>query len=64
MWNSEHHGYYNQLLSLFDHAVTEQFLRPVHRRIVLSDSHPESLVSRLLEFQPPVVEKWIDQQQI
>jgi uncharacterized protein (TIGR00730 family) len=27
-------GYYDQVLSLFDHAVAEQFLKPVHRRMV------------------------------
>jgi uncharacterized protein (TIGR00730 family) len=56
-------GYYDQLLSLFDHAVDEQFLKPVHRQIVLSDHRVESLVSRLLEYQPPLAEKWIDLQQ-
>jgi uncharacterized protein (TIGR00730 family) len=56
-------GYYDQLLSLFDHAVTEQFVKPLHRQIVLSDSCPESLVRRLIESQPPVVEKWIDLKQ-
>jgi uncharacterized protein (TIGR00730 family) len=56
-------GYYNQLLSLFDHAVEEEFLKPVHRRIVLSDISPESLVTRLLEYEPPLVEKWIDLKQ-
>lgn len=52
-------GYYDQLLSLFDHAVNEQFLQPVHRQIVLSDSNAESLVARLLAYEPPIVEKWI-----
>ncbi|MBV8812592.1 MAG: TIGR00730 family Rossman fold protein [Acidobacteriaceae bacterium] len=56
-------GYYDQLLSLFDHAVDEQFLQPVHRQMLLSDSRPESLVSRLLEYEPPLVEKWIDLRQ-
>jgi uncharacterized protein (TIGR00730 family) len=56
-------GYYDQLLSLFDHAVAEQFLKPVHRRMALSDSHPESLVSRLLEYELPLAEKWIDLKQ-
>jgi len=56
-------GYYDQLLSLFDHAEKEQFLKPVHRRIVLSDSHPETLVTRLLEHQPPLEDKWIDPRQ-
>jgi uncharacterized protein (TIGR00730 family) len=56
-------GYYDQLLSLFDHAEKEQFLKPVHRRIVVSDSRPETLVTRLLEHEPPLEDKWIDLRQ-
>ena len=56
-------GYYDQLLALFDHAVDEHFLKPIHRRILLSDARPESLVSRLLEYQLPLVDKWIDSKQ-
>jgi uncharacterized protein (TIGR00730 family) len=56
-------GYYDQLLSLFDHAVDEKFLKPTCRSMVLADSSPESLVSRLLEYDPPVVEKWIGLEQ-
>ncbi len=56
-------GYYDQLLSLFDHAVSEQFVKPVHRQIVLSDSSAESLVARLLAYDTPFVEKWINAQQ-
>jgi uncharacterized protein (TIGR00730 family) len=53
-------GYYDRLLSLFDHAVTEQFLKPAHRRIVISDSRAESLVSKLLEYDGPPIDKWMD----
>lgn len=56
-------GYYDQLLALFDHAEKERFLKPVHRRIVLSDSRPESLIKLLLENEPPLVDKWIDSKQ-
>ena len=35
-------GYYDRLLALFDHALSEQFLKPVHREMVLSDSSPEA----------------------
>ena len=37
-------GYYDHLLTLFDHALTEQFLKPVHREMVLSGDSPEALV--------------------
>src|ERR1700751_4405747 len=56
-------GFYDHLLSLFDHAVAERFLKPAHRQIVLSDSRPESLVKRLLEYEPPLLDKWIDLKQ-
>ena len=56
-------GYYNHLLKLFDHAVAEQFVKPVHRRMVLDDSDPASLVARLKGYSAPVVDKWIELQQ-
>jgi len=56
-------GYYDHLLKMFDYAVTEQFVKPAHRGIVISDSVPETLVGRLLECELPVVEKWIDRKQ-
>jgi uncharacterized protein (TIGR00730 family) len=53
-------GYYDRLLSLFDHAVTEQFVRPAHRSLVLEDSDPERLLDLFEQFQSPVLDKWID----
>jgi uncharacterized protein (TIGR00730 family) len=57
-------GYYDRLLALFDHAVAEGFLKPVHRRMVVSDHDPESLIDRLLEYEVPVANKWIDVKEI
>jgi uncharacterized protein (TIGR00730 family) len=51
-------GYYDHLLALFDHASGEEFLKPAHREMVVSDSDPERLVKRLLESDLPLVEKW------
>jgi uncharacterized protein (TIGR00730 family) len=56
-------GYYDQLLSLFDHAVAEQFLKPVHRQLVVSDSDPASLIARLLQYEVPLTDKWINLEQ-
>lgn len=53
-------GYYDRLLALFDHAVVEGFLKPVHRRMVVSDHDAQSLIDRLLEYEVPVADKWID----
>jgi uncharacterized protein (TIGR00730 family) len=52
-------GYYDALLTLFDHAVAEQFVSPAHRQMVLSDADPESLVRSMLDYNLPLVDKWI-----
>ena len=56
-------GYYDPLLALFDHAVTEQFVKPANRQMVISEISPELLVDRLLKYDVPVVSKWIGRQQ-
>ena len=56
-------GYFDRLLELFDHAVAEGFLKPAHRRIVISETCPVSLVRRLSEYEPPATEKWINRKQ-
>jgi uncharacterized protein (TIGR00730 family) len=52
-------GYFDPLLTFFDHALAEQFLRPKHHAMVLVDSNPDRLLDRLANFQPPELDKWI-----
>ena len=53
-------GYYDRLLDMFDHAEAERFIQPEHRRMVIAEDNPESLIARLLESDgKPMVEKWI-----
>jgi uncharacterized protein (TIGR00730 family) len=52
-------GYFDPLLAFFDHALSERFLRPEHRALVLVDSNPGQLLDRLATFQPPDLDKWI-----
>jgi uncharacterized protein (TIGR00730 family) len=56
-------GYYDHLLSLFDHAVAEQFVKPAHRHMVIADTSHESLVENLLQCELPLVDKWLDSSQ-
>ena len=56
-------GYYEPLLALFDHAEAEQFVKPAHRQMVISESSPQLLVERLLAYELPVVSKWIGRQE-
>jgi uncharacterized protein (TIGR00730 family) len=52
-------GYYDHLLAMFDHAERERFIKPEHRRMLIAEDRPESLVARLLEYEAPLVDKWI-----
>jgi uncharacterized protein (TIGR00730 family) len=52
-------GYYQPLLALFEHAVAEGFVRPLHRALVLSDADPDRLLDAMSRFVPPTVEKWV-----
>ena len=52
-------GYYDQLLALFDHAVTEGFLREENRRLVLEDRDPKRLLEKMSGFAPIPADKRI-----
>lgn len=52
-------GYFDPLLQMFDRAVTEKFLKPAHRQMVLAEAGPEALLARMLAWEAPVVEKWL-----
>jgi uncharacterized protein (TIGR00730 family) len=53
-------NYFTPLMAMFDHAVTEGFLRDSHRALVLAASDPEILLGKLAAYQPQYVEKWLD----
>jgi len=52
-------GFYAPLLSSLDRAVDAGFIRAQHRSMAIVDVEPASLLRRLSEYSPPVVEKWI-----
>jgi hypothetical protein len=53
-------GYYNPFLQMADNAVTEGFLRPIHRDLLLSGDDPTRLLDRLNTYVVPTVDKWIN----
>ena len=54
-------GYYDPLIALMDHAVTEGFVRPEHRDLVRISDDPEGLVSLLASYDPPpVAPRWLE----
>jgi len=53
-------GYYDSLLTFFDHSVAEGFVRPAHRALVVTENDPERLLDLLTTVQPPNLDKWIN----
>lgn len=53
-------GYYDELEGFLDRAVTEEFVAPAHREMVLVDDDPAALLDAFTDYTPPEVEKWID----
>jgi uncharacterized protein (TIGR00730 family) len=53
-------GYFDPLRAQLDRAVSDGFLRPVHRDIALVEEDPTVLLSRLRDYQPLPVPKWLD----
>jgi hypothetical protein len=53
-------GYYRPLVTYFDHAVAEGFLRPEHRQFLLVAGDVESLLGAFDRYEPPPVRRWID----
>ena len=53
-------GFYDGLLSFLEHALAEEFLRPTHREIVVSDADSIRLIDRVIAWQPPLIAKWIE----
>jgi uncharacterized protein (TIGR00730 family) len=53
-------GYWEPLSSLFDKAVTEGFVKPDHRSLVLTEEDPELLLEKMERYTPPKTKRWID----
>lgn len=54
-------GFYDPLLAWIDKALTEGFLKPKHRSLLLVASTPAELLDRMTAWQPAApVEKWVE----
>jgi uncharacterized protein (TIGR00730 family) len=52
-------GFYTRLEAFIDQAVTEGFIRPVHRTAIVVDSDPARLLDTMSTIELPNVVKWI-----
>jgi len=51
-------GYFDRLLSFLDHAVTQGFVKPEHRGLLLVSSDPADLLAQFANFRAPSIDKW------
>ena len=52
-------GYYAQLSGFLDHVVTEGFVKPVHRDMLIIEPTVDGLLGRIATYDAPLVDKWI-----
>lgn len=58
-------NYYDPLISFFDHMVEQQFLKENHRKIMsIVETDPARLLDRLMEYEPPEVKTYLQEDQI
>ena len=55
-------GFFAGLLAFLDHTVTERFVRPEHRGLLLAAAEPEALLDAFARWEPPILEKWLDRE--
>lgn len=55
-------GFYDPLLAMFDRAVSDGFLRPQNRAMVLADTDIESLLATMADYRPEPVSKWLKEE--
>lgn len=56
-------GYYDPLLTVFDHMVERGFVSPEHRKLVLVRSDPDAMLDAFASYAPPKTIKWITSQE-
>jgi uncharacterized protein (TIGR00730 family) len=57
-------GFYAPLRAFLDHAVTEGFLRPGHRGMLLVDDDADALLDRIERWEAPAVAKWVEREEV
>ena len=53
-------GYYDTLVTVFDHMVRKGFLSASDRSLLLVETEPTTLIGRFEEYEPPAKTRWID----
>jgi hypothetical protein len=52
-------GYYDGLFRFLEHAMAEEFVRPVYGEILILEEDPARLLDRFARYRAPRIRKWI-----
>jgi uncharacterized protein (TIGR00730 family) len=52
-------GFYDKLSQFLDHVTDEKFMKPIHRNVLLVESDPRVLLTKLRETRVPYAPKWL-----
>ena len=52
-------GYYDSLIGFLDHVLAEQFVKKEHHALLIVETHPDTLLDRYVNYQPPAIQHWI-----
>lgn len=55
-------GFYDQMITMFDHSTQQGFIRDEHRALVLVDTKIDTLFEKMTSYIPPAIPKWMDTQ--
>ncbi len=55
-------GYYDHLSAFLDHTVEEGFVKEAHRSMLIVEKDPVKLLDRFIDYDPPLVSKWINRE--
>lgn len=51
--------FYDSLIAQVDRMQADQFMKPIHRQMLLDDENPTNLIEKMRNYKPPSQEKWI-----
>lgn len=57
-------GFYDPLMTFLDHQRDEGFVKPQLRDTLLSAEEPDALLDAMQAYEPPVVEKWVERENL
>ena len=58
-------GFYDGLYAWLDHVVTEQFMKPQHRDMLIVASEPQALLKAIREYEEPKgIVKWVERENL